>query len=208
MSALTLYEKTGPERRCIVRGQVGPKSQFIRFVANPNNTIVPDLAGKLPGRGVYVTADRSAIEEAVAKHAFVRALKRRVEVDASLVVVTEQLARRRVMDLLGLARKAGALVTGFEHVRKLTFDDAYILITASDAADDGVKKIDVRLRQDLPCVTAFGRDDLSMALGQSNVVHAAVIGSKNFGPQALRKLKIAVMWLNGLVPRQTHFSVI
>lgn len=200
-----MARQQGPERRCIVSGTVTPKRSLLRFVVGPEGQAVPDLAGKLPGRGMYVSGDRDTLGLAIEKRAFSRSAKAPVVADAALIDQTYGLVVRRVLDLFGLARRSGALVVGFEQVYKALLSDVAVVITAADAADDGAGKIKARLahqaRTDVPHVTALARDDLSAALGQLNVVHAVVVGSKNYGPAAIENLKIAVDWLMGLTPQ-------
>ena len=99
----------GPERRCIVSGESGPRATLIRFVVGPDATIVPDLAGKLPGRGIWVTADRAALERAVSKRLFARAARQPVTVPEGLPDLIERLAARRLVELVSLANKAGLI---------------------------------------------------------------------------------------------------
>ena len=121
----------GPERKCLATGEVRPKSDLIRFVAGPDGTVVPDIAGKLPGRGFYVTADRKALETAVAKKLFSRGAKAPVNVPDGLVDEVERQLARRVVDLISLARKAGKAVAGYEKVKSwLDRDEARVLIQA------------------------------------------------------------------------------
>ena len=113
-------EKTrgdGPERRCIATGESQPKGGLIRFVAGPDGQVVPDIAGKLPGRGTYVAATRAALEKAVQKKLFARGLKAPVTVPEGLVAEVEKQLARRVTDLLSLARKSGRAVAGYEKVK-------------------------------------------------------------------------------------------
>ncbi len=110
-------DRDEPERRCIVTGEVQPKAGLIRFVVSPEGVVVPDLAGKLPGRGIWVTADRAAIEKAAAKGLFARAARTGVTVPESLADLVEAGLARRVVDLISLARKAGLAVAGFEKVK-------------------------------------------------------------------------------------------
>ena len=167
-----------PERKCIVSGDVRPKAEMIRFAVSPEAIIVPDLAESLPGRGIWVTAQREVLAEAVARGLFSRAALAKVKADASLVEDVGGQLVERCLETLGLARRAGQLLTGFEKVRGVLAKDegstkAVVVIAASDGAADGREKIS-RLAGDVPVVALFSCEELSLALGRENVVHAAL----------------------------------
>ncbi len=165
---------TEPLRKCIVTGDVGPVSGMLRFVVDPDGRLAADLGGKLPGRGIWLTSSRAALEQARSKRLFARAARRPVVVDPDLADVLEDLLARRCLDLLGLARRAGGLVTGFEKVKAmLRGGRAAILIEASDAARHGRDKL-ARLAHGSTVVEIFAIEELSLALGHENVVHAAL----------------------------------
>ena len=167
-------EKDIPERRCIVEGEVKPVTSLIRFAISPQGDIVPDLDATLPGRGLWVSARRDAVDEAVKKKRFSRAAKAQVRADADLANMVEARLRVKCLDLLGLARRAGGLITGFEKVKAmLATGDAVVLLAAADGAADGREKLS-RLAPGLTIVTLFDVADLSLALGRENVVHAAL----------------------------------
>ena len=167
------------ERRCIVTGEVVPEEKLVRFVAAPDGTVVPDIAAKLPGRGLWVSATREAVTRATEKNLFARAAKESVKADAGLAERTErQLVARMTADL-GLARRSGALVLGFDNVLR-ALDSARppnLLIEASDGAADGKRKLfgAAHAREMSPdiveCLTSA---ELGLALGRENVIHAAV----------------------------------
>jgi predicted RNA-binding protein YlxR (DUF448 family) len=169
------------ERRCVVTGETGDPAGMIRFVTGPDGALVPDLAGKLPGRGLWVSARREVLERGVSKKLPGR---RRgaggpgapaAGFEAGLADRLEDLLARRALSLLGLARRAGKLVTGFEKVRAaLRSGEVAVLIEARDGARDGIEKLG-RGAKDTPRVALFERDDLSLALGRGNVVHAALL---------------------------------
>src|SRR6056297_655489 len=131
-------ERDGPERRCIVTGETAPKSGLIRFVVGPDGGIVPDILGKLPGRGIYVTADRAVIE-AVKPAQFARAAKGKVTLPAGLADEIERQLVRRVVEAISLARKAGLSVCGFEKVKGWLAGGATVraLLQASDGSVRG-----------------------------------------------------------------------
>ncbi|MBI1179065.1 MAG: RNA-binding protein [Alphaproteobacteria bacterium] len=162
------------ERRCIVSGETSPQAGLVRFVVGPDDVIVPDIKGKLPGRGLWVSARRDMVEAACAKNAFARAARQRVSVPEGLPELIESQLAAGCLALLGLARKAGELVAGFEKVKAwLQQGAAVALVTASDAAEDGRRKLH-GLAAGVPEVDAFSAEQLSLALGRGNVVHAAL----------------------------------
>jgi len=112
-------ERDGPERRCIATGDSQPARGLIRFVVGPDGQIVPDVAGKLPGRGIWVSADRAALDLAVKKKLFARAARQAVVVPEGLADLVTTLVRQRVIDLLSLARKSGQAIAGYEKCREL-----------------------------------------------------------------------------------------
>lgn len=167
-----------PERRCIVSQRARPAAELVRFVTDPEDRVVADIAGKLPGRGIWVSADRSAVETAVRKRLFSRAARRTASADAELPDQVEELLARSALGLLGLARRAGQVVTGFDQVADaLDGGQAAVVLTASDAAKHGRSKIAAKLHAGgnrILNVELFDRGELSLALGRENVVHAAL----------------------------------
>jgi predicted RNA-binding protein YlxR (DUF448 family) len=163
----------GPERKCVVTGDVQPKHGLIRFVAGPDGQLVPDLLGKLPGRGVYVSADGAALAMAVRRKSFARGLKQDVTVPADLAAQIEKGLVRRVVDLVSMARKSGHAVAGYEKVKDwLSKEQAQILIQASDGSGRGKTKLSTpHYGHYIGCLTA---DELGMAFARQSVIHAAV----------------------------------
>src|SRR3954471_15028038 len=164
-----------PERSCIVTRQALEKDQLIRFVLGPDGAIVPDLLENLPGRGYWVTASRKVLAEAVKKNAFAKAMRAPVRPDADLVERVAGLLARQVVDLLGLARRSGSLVAGFEKVDvALRTGKAVLLIEAKDAGADGRAKL---ARHTLPGVEIWAplaAEQLGRAIGRDYAVHVAV----------------------------------
>lgn len=167
-----------PERRCISTGAVGPKPGLIRFVVGREDEIVPDIVGKLPGRGIWVSADRGALEKAATKGLFARSAKRPVKVPADLVAQTEAALARRVIDLISLARKAGESVAGFEKVKDwLEKGRAAVLIQAHDGSERGKSKLwPPEPEEDgrdvfIGCLSA---QEIGLAFGREHVIHAAL----------------------------------
>jgi predicted RNA-binding protein YlxR (DUF448 family) len=163
----------GPERKCIATGEVQPAYGLIRFVAGPNGQVVPDILGRLPGRGVWVSADRTALDRAVAKRLFARGLKAPVTVSEDLTAQVEALLVRRVIELISLARKSGAAVAGYEKVKDwLSKEEAQILIQATDGSGRGKSKLSTPAQgKYIGWLTA---DELGQAFGRQTVIHAAL----------------------------------
>ena len=163
-----------PERRCIATGEVAPKAGLIRFVVGPDDRIVPDLAGKLPGRGIWVSADRKALERAVSKRLFSRAAKRPVALPDDLVADTEAALAHRVIELLSLARKAGQAVGGYEKVRGLIQSgSAAALIQASDGSERGKSKLRLPPEEG-PTIGCLTAGEIGLSFGRDHVIHAAL----------------------------------
>ena len=167
-----------PLRRCIVSGEVRPKAELLRFVVGPDGQVVPDIKGSLPGRGLWLLPQGPILEKARKRRLFARAARRQVTVAEDLVSQISRLLRRRCLDLIGLAKRAGQVVSGFEQVRPwLAEGRAGVLLAASDGASDGrgrLKALGLALRPDLPVIDVFSSAELGAALGREGVVHAAV----------------------------------
>lgn len=167
-------DRDGPERRCIVSGERGDPAGLLRFVAGPGGEVVPDLEGDLPGRGMWVTARRSAVAEAVRRKAFSRAARAALTAAPDLPDLVAELLRRRALARLGLAQRGGALVAGADKVREwVEKGRAGLLLQAADGAADGRRRL-AHLAQALPLVAMYDGQELSLALGRENVVHAAI----------------------------------
>lgn len=163
-----------PERRCIATGETQAKAGMIRFVVGPDGQIVPDLLGKLPGRGIWVSADRAALEQASRRGLFARAAKQQVNVPDDLLDMLEKNLAARVIHLISLARKAGGAIAGFEKVKDwLVKEQAAVLIQASDGSERGKSKLRPPIGEDrfFTCLTA---DELGLAFGRENVIHGAL----------------------------------
>ncbi len=151
-----------------------PKSELVRFVVAPDGRIAPDVAGKLPGRGLWLTARRDIVALAVTKRLFARATRQPVIVDDDLAERVEALLAKRCRDHIGLARRAGQAVMGFAKVEAvLARGRAAALLAAADGAADGRSKLR-RLAPDLPLVEQLTSAELGVAFGREHVVHAAL----------------------------------
>ncbi len=175
-----------PTRRCISTGLTLPKEALIRFVAGPDGEVVPDLGNDLPGRGAWLKAERAAIDRAIGKGLFARVLETAVRPPDSLSHTVEGLLAKRALNLLGLARKSGLIVTGFERVKE-TMDAHEIgqariaaLLEASDGSPDGRRSILAKAKAmelEAPVCGLFSSSELSMALGSANVIHACLLSA-------------------------------
>ena len=163
----------GAERKCIATGDVQPKHRLIRFVIGPDNQVYPDILGKLPGRGIYVAANRAALELAVKKKAFSRSAKQPVTLPEGLIDEVEQQLARRVVDLISLQRKAGKAVAGYEKVKGwLQSEEAEVLIQAVDGSGRGKSKLSTpHYGHYIGWLTA---DELGLAFGRQTVIHGAL----------------------------------
>lgn len=172
-----------PERTCVVTRRTGGTGELMRFVLAPDGTVVPDLKRRLPGRGVWVTAQARMVAEAVRRRLFPRAFKAEAKVSPTLA---DEIDAALVQDLrraLALANKAGAVTTGFVKVESaIGKGEVAALIHASDAAPDGRRKLAGALRKQygetifaIPIIDQLSSDELDMALGRVHVIHAALL---------------------------------
>lgn len=176
-------EARGSLRRCAVTREELAPDDLIRFVVDPSGTIVPDLSRKLPGRGVWVKCDRAAVEAAVKTNAFAKSLKRQVSVPEDLPKRIDDLFLGRLSNALSLANKAGLVSTGAEKVEKLLGGGrAVALVHGADGTAEGRRKLDRKFSatqgdkgQSAPIVDWLTIEQLSLAMGRSNVVHAGLI---------------------------------
>jgi len=194
-------DKSATMRMCAVTREVRPIGELIRFVVSPQGEVIPDLKRKLPGRGLWVSASRRTVAEAVRRNQFSKGFKRDIQAAASLPADTEALLVRSATEALAMLAKAGQVVCGFSKVEgALREGQAAALIHASDGAADGIRKLDGIVRQkrgnpgesreipqenstEFPIVNVLTSAELDLALGRSNVIHAALLAgpaSKTF----------------------------
>jgi hypothetical protein len=190
-------DKSATLRMCAVSREQRPVDELIRFVVSPQGEVIPDIKRKLPGRGLWISASHQTVAEAVRRHQFARGFKRNVRVAESLAADTEALLARTAVEALAIAAKAGQVISGFAKVEAALTDRKdrgaiAALVHASDGAGDGIRKLQALARQnagnhgesrDFPAVTALSSAELDLALGRSNVVHAALLAgpaSKTF----------------------------
>jgi predicted RNA-binding protein YlxR (DUF448 family) len=181
--------KSATVRMCAVSREQRAIDELIRFVVSPGGDVVPDIKRKLPGRGLWLTASRQTVAEAVRRHQFAKGFKRGVRVAPTLAVDTENLLCRSAVEALAIAAKAGQVVAGFAKVEaalrnRQSGGAIAALIHAADGAEDGIRKLDAVARQnagnraetsDFPVIGALSSAELDLALGRSNVVHAALL---------------------------------
>jgi predicted RNA-binding protein YlxR (DUF448 family) len=172
-------DETGPLRRCIATGERLDPDCMIRFVVGPEDRLVPDVMAKLPGRGIWVMAEPEALKRAVAKHLFARAARRQITVDPDLPSLVDRLIERQCLDMVGLAKRAGLAVAGFDKVEAMLRKGRIgVLVAASDGAADGRDKLR-RLAQDAPVIDLLSAAALAEAMGREGVVvHAAIARGK------------------------------
>jgi predicted RNA-binding protein YlxR (DUF448 family) len=190
-------DRSATVRMCAVTRQVRPIDELIRFVVSPSGEVMADLKRKLPGRGLWISASRQAVAEATRRSHFSKGFKREVRAAPTLAGDTENLLVRGVIDALAMAAKAGQVISGFSKVegaleQRQAQNSVRALIHAADGAADGIRKLDAVARQntanngesrEIPVVTALTSEQLDLALGRSNVIHAALLAgpaSKTF----------------------------
>ena len=179
-------EEQASARTCIATRAVRPPEDLVRFVASPDGQIVPDIARKLPGRGVWVTCHKDAVRTAVKNQAFARSLRRKVSAADDMADRLDALLTRRALELLSICNKAGLVACGSGKVNSwLEAGADGALVQAADASPDGLAKVARKYRairvatERRPVeVSLLTIDDLSLALGRANVVHAALSEGK------------------------------
>jgi hypothetical protein len=187
------------QRTCALTREVLPVDCLLRFVVGPLGDAVPDLKRKLPGRGLWITATRAALDEAVTRKVFARAFNREVRVAADLAAQTEHLLERSALDALAIASKSGNVLTGFSKVEAaLAHENVAALIHARDAAMDGKRKLDGVWRREtaeksreIAVIEEFSGGQLDLALNRPNVVHAALLAGPVSGTFLARAARLA-----------------
>lgn len=177
----------GPVRKCLATGARKPQAEMIRFVLGPDAEVVPDLAQRLPGRGMWLSADLGSIKTACARNLFAKAARSRARPPADLDVRVERLMARRCIEILSLARRAGEAVTGFEKVRAMIArGEAALLVEAADGAEDGRRKLmgafaaareagaTGESRAATPILSTLDAAEIGEAFGRERAVHAAL----------------------------------
>ncbi|MDI4666102.1 RNA-binding protein [Xanthobacter autotrophicus] len=174
-------------RLCLATRRVTPVKDMLRFVVGPDGAIVPDIARRLPGRGAWISATRADLETALKRKAFGRAFKGKGTAAPDLADLVDTLLEKDARSALSLANKAGKVVTGTTKVEAaLAAGDVRVLLHARDARPDGVRKLNAFTRQvtrqvenagarPVSILDCFTGIELDLALGRSNVVHAALL---------------------------------
>ncbi len=181
-------EERGPERTCVVTRCKASPDTMVRFVVGPDAAVVPDIRQRLPGRGVWVSACEATVAAAVRKGAFARGFRAKVAVDPALATLVGDLLVRDALQSLAMANKAGAVTTGFAKVEAaISAGRVAAVLHASDASEDGVRKLDAAQRREgqrhagagrgdmlAPVIKLFASQQLDLALGRTNVIHASL----------------------------------
>jgi hypothetical protein len=179
--------RSGTARMCAVTREVRPVDELIRFVLDGSGEVVPDVKRKLPGRGLWVSASRQAVAAAVKRQLFAKGFRKPVKDRETLVAETDALLARSAIEALAIAAKAGQVVSGFAKVEaSLKAGEARALIHARDGAADGIRKLDnlaaaasaggnAEIAGKMPVINTLSSAELDLALGRSNVIHAALL---------------------------------
>lgn len=167
------------ERRCLVSGEVLAEDRLVRFAADPDGNVVPDVSAVLPGRGMWVSADRASVAQAVAKGLFSKSAKTKLSATADLPDRVERLLAARMQSDIGLARRAGQAVAGFDNVMRALDErpGVAVLVEASDGAADGKRKLSGAAKSrglKTQVIEVLTSTELGLALGRENVIHAAL----------------------------------
>lgn len=172
------FDPKAPERRCIVTGVVQPKETLLRFVVGPGDVIVPDVDCRLPGRGIWLSPRRDVVNTAVVKRVFSKAARRAVSAPPDLAEKVGALLARRWLDTLGMARRSGRAVCGYEKVRaEVDAGRAALLVLARDASAAGKDKMRGPARG-VPVIEIFDGGELGAVFGRDVSVHVAVAEGK------------------------------
>ncbi len=185
MPTLSLAE-AHRERRDLVTGEVMPEEKLVRFVAGPDGVVVPDVARKLPGRGLWVEAKRASVDLAARKGGFSRSAKAKLTAPADLSDQVEKLLKLRLLQGLGLARRAGDLTFGFEKAASaIEAGKVAWMVEASDGSADGRRKLLQSARRAAiagllspKLLAVFDAEELGLALGLGNVIHLAFLAGR------------------------------
>ena len=196
------------DRTCIVTRRQSEPDELIRFVVGPDRAVVPDIKRNLPGRGCWVTADRVHVDKAAKKGAFARAFKAEVAVPEDLGGMVDRILAKSALGALGLARKAGMVALGATKVEASVRSGAALLVLhASEASEDGLRKITQARRAtayaggpEIAAYKLFSEAELGLALGGTNVIHAAVLAGD--AGKAVQKRMVALDRYRGGSPEE------
>ena len=176
---MTMEKET--ERRCIVSGEVKPADGLLRFVKTEDSRLVPDFNKKLPGRGLYVTNSGKMLRMALDKNLFIKSIHCHLKIEENFFEMVENLLYKKGLEVINLARKAGAAVAGFEKVKdNILKDKVAFVIEAADAGQDGSDKMRA-LSKNLEIIKIYTTEELDNALDKVNTVYIAVLKSNISG---------------------------
>jgi len=169
-----------PLRQCAATRERLPQASMVRFARAPDGSVAPDIAQRLPGRGLWVDASRASVDKAVKIGAFSRGFKQQSKPDPELSDLVESLLVKRLQNTLGLAKKSGKVILGFDQVRaSLRKQRPGTLLAASDSADDGRNKVYFLAKALYSNVSLAGgltSSELGMAFGRDHVIHGLIEG--------------------------------
>ncbi|POO56998.1 MULTISPECIES: RNA-binding protein [Agrobacterium] len=204
------FEGTASERMCIVTRQIGSPDELIRFVAGPDQSVVPDLKRQLPGRGCWVTPERALIEKAIAKKLFARALKTDVKAGPDLLDMMDRLMAQQLAGMISMARKASQFISGATKVdAAVRSGKAIAVFHATDAAPDGVRKINQARKAwtlgsgaetEIPSFRLFSEQEMDELMGQNAFIHACVLAGQA-GEGVVKRAKMLERYRNGDQPQ-------
>lgn len=199
------------DRMCIVTRHTGSVDDLIRFVLGPDQQVVPDLKRKLPGRGCWVTAERQVLEKAISKNHFSRGLKAKAIVSSDLADTVDLLLGRDLLGMIGMARKAGQIVSGATKVdQAVRSTDAIAVFHALDASADGVRKIDKARKwrqftfdddEEIPAFRLFSAHEMENLLGLDNLIHLAALAGQA-GEGVVKRAMMLSRYRNGAGAKQ------
>ncbi|MBA3447199.1 MAG: RNA-binding protein [Pseudaminobacter sp.] len=203
------------DRTCIVTRRQTEPDELIRFVVGPDGAVVPDLKRSLPGRGCWVTADRLHVDKAAGKNLFARAFKKEVAVPSDLGGMLDTLLARSALGVLGLARKGGAIALGATKVESsVRGGSALLVLHAREASEDGLRKMTQARRAtayaggpEIHAYKLFSEAELSLALGGTNVIHAAVL-AQDAGKAVLKRMVALDRYRGGSPDDRAMFAAI
>ena len=185
MSNPDAIEESGPERTCAATGWKGPPEAMLRFALSGAGVVTPDIRRRLPGRGVWIRLDAATVRQAAAKQIFARAFRAKAEAAPGLADDVDRLLEADALQFLSLVNKAGQIVAGAFKVEAAIASGKVVgLIHASDGSLDGAGKLDRQLRSlegeaaPTPRINIFASRQLDLALGRTNVIHAALIAGE------------------------------
>ena len=185
MSNPDAIEDSGPERTCAATGWKGPPEAMLRFALSADGVVTPDIRRRLPGRGVWIRLDATTVRQAAARQVFARAFRAKAEAAPGLADDVDRLLEADALQFLSLVNKAGQIVAGAFKVEAAIASGKVVgLIHASDGSVDGALKLDRQLRSlegeaaAAPRINIFASRQLDLALGRTNVIHAALIAGE------------------------------